>query len=476
MSFIKRLKGYKKFVSNFESISAMLKGNLIAQKRESFFPSNYYYLTHLVNPAHTFWNKKFPDTPKSDDLARKLFLGNHLGRLASAWFRKLPKFFVEEGKLDGAFVGIPGVRGNLDFKIGDAIIEFKTKDTLPISVDDIFVNYPQDLEQLAFYSVLHPLNPRENYLVFMNNIPPYKFKAFKVITKDFGKVKELLMRRMKILNEAFKQDDCSNLGRCRYYGNDCQFEENKICKCSEMEPLHTIILRDGLDVVEDASFTQLLQSEQGKSTVPNDMFTTKDIIAPRKYLMEKKLNIEEEWKSDDLREEYSACLGNLIKKLPMQLTSAQSEQIKNSIRDPRAYIAHKWLLVKTSIKPSGEDLPYTVKVNKTPRLEWATGPGEYAIAELAIICALYGKSKGLVFTVYPILDDLVHVYEVVFNNPEEILKIIKERIDSLEKATENGEILSVEACPEFMNNNKECPLMKICHSKKGTGCVENYIS
>lgn len=243
-----------------------------------------------------------------------------------------------------------------------------------------------------------------------------------------------------------------------------------------MQPLSKNVITDALQVDYDDEFTQSLNSEKEKSNVPKDMFTTKDIIAPRKYLMEKKLNVEEDWKSDNLREEYMACMGNLIRKLPMQLQQNQFEFIKNSILEPRIYIAHRWLNIKTSIKPSGEIVPYTMKVSSIYKLEWATAPHEYHIAELAIICAAYGKSKGIIFIVYPKLEDLVHAYEIAFNDVEEILKIVRERLNQLEKAFENGELLSVDACPEFMNNNRECPLMKICHSNRGSGCVKDYIS
>lgn len=474
MSIIFRLNGFVKSITNNESLSAMLKERIKFEKRELHFPENYYYLTHLINPAHTFWTKKFPNIPRSDNLARKMLLGKRLERLSSAWFRKLPNFYVEEGKLDGIFVGIPGVRGNIDFKIGDSIIEFKTKDSLPRSDDEIFDNYPQDIEQVAFYSTLHPMKPIENYLVFMNNIPPYKVKAFKIITQDFGKIKDLILRRIKLLNESFQKDDYVNLGRCRYYQNNCQFQENNVCKCSEVEPLQTNVLKEAIKIVYDADFTKLIETEMNNSSIQKDMFTTKDVIAPRKYLMENNFEIEEDWKSDNVREEYMACLGNLVRKLQFRLSTRQSEYIKNSILDPRIYVAHKWLYIKTSNKPNGEILPYTIKVSKTRDPQWANKPHEYNIAELAIICGAYQKPKGLIFVVYPEIQDLVKVYEVSFDNINEILKIVKERVDALEQASKNSELFSVEACPDFMNNNKTCPLMDKCHAEEGMGCVSDY--
>lgn len=472
MNIIPQLSMFVKSAIPNESLSGLLKGKLTNVRKNGFVPENYYYLIHLINPALTFWSRKYKDTQKSNDILRKLNLGKRLERMASFWFRKLPDFLTEGGKLDGAFVGIPRVRGAMDFRIGENIIEFKTKDTLPESVNEIFQKYPQDLEQLAFYSVLDTSKSKKNYLVFMNNIPPYKLKVFKVITKDFGKIKTLLLERIKLLDEAFEKGDYSKLGQCRYY-EQCRYMENSLCKCNELSPLPTNVLGDGLIVEYDEEFTQILQNEMGKSDVTKDLFTTFNIIAPRKCIMEKKRGVVSDYTPDVKKGGYLACLYNLIGKLSMNPSLTQRKTIKGMLKDDRVYIAQRWLNVPSSASKFGYELtPYTMRYSIIDTLEKARKPTQYALAELAIICAIYGKAKGLIFTVYPNLDDSVQVHDVVFKDPKEILRIIKERLDGLDECMKNGDILSVDACPDWMNYKGDCPLMKECHSKEGRGCIK----
>ena len=165
------------------------------------------------------------------------------------------------------------------------------------------------------------------------------------------------------------------------------------------------------------------------------------------------------------REEYLACLGNLIRKLQMQLNDEQSELIKNSIKEPRMHIAHRWLDIKTSIKPDGELLPYIIKKSDIDKVENVRGPSQYAVAEVGIICSVYSKIKGLIFVVYPKLKDLVQVYQVTFKDINEIQKELKNRIDLIEKAVKGMELLSVDFCPDFMCDNK-CPIYKKCFPEK----------
>ena len=473
MDIILKLNTFVKSVNSNESLAGLIKKQISTEEqRDSFVPESYFYLTHLVNPIATYWYRKAKDVKRSNDILRKLFLGKKLERMAGYWFRGLPQFITEEGKLDGAFVGIPRVRGAIDFRIGEKIIEFKTKDELPSSPDEIFQKYPQDVEQIAFYSVLDTIQSNENYLVFMNNTAPYKIKAFKVVTNDPGKIKSLLIERIKILDYAIKNNDITKLGKCRYYPH-CHFNDNKICKCADVDPLSTKVLQEGMSMEFDTNFTKLLESEMDKSNVIKEFFTTLNVIAPRKCLMERKFEIERDYTPDVAKDGYTACLGNIIRKLAFNPTIEQTEFIKEMKKEERMHIAQRWLRIPSSTNDKGyELLPYTIRVNYANEYVKANKLTTYAIAELAIICATYGKQKGLIFTVHPNLNDHVTASEIIFKDPKEILTLIQERINNLEKSIENGDVFLNEACPDWMNDKGECQLMKICHSKKGEGCIK----
>ncbi len=461
--------------SNHQSITAKLVGTLNATNKQDFFPEAYFYLTHLINPINAYWAKlNSSSVANSNNTARKLFLGQKIERLVSIWFKKLPDFILEQGKLDGAFVGIPGVVGKFDFLIGDSIIELKSKDELPKDKDEIIKLYPQDIEQLAFYSALHPMQPKENYLIFINQAHPYKFKAFRLITTDFGKIKSIMLSRISQLKNAIEKKDYSSLGRCRYFSLGCKFKENNVCNCDSLNSISDTITT-AIELFYDDEFTKLLQSEMEKSGFKGDVYTTLDLMKPRKKIMVDKLNISEEEFSDMKREGYISCLDNLVKKLPYKPTKEQRKIIREGIFDDRLIIAQRWLNLPSSSKLSGELVPYIIKCGKSSDQTLASKPISLNVAELAIICASYGVSKGLIFIIYPNLNDLIHTFEINFKNLREVQVKIKETLDKLDKAMKDGEFLSLEPCLKFFNNDGKCPLMEKCHSGENKGCDSAYV-
>lgn len=454
-----------------ESLSSILKQRVQKEKSHRFIPIDYFYVTHLTNPMQFYWEQKKKDIEKTNEIARKLLLGKKLERTARKWFRNLPSFLLEEGKLDGAWVDIPGVRGNIDYKIGESIIEFKTKDKLPETEKEILEKYPNDIEQLIFYAVLHPDKPIENYLVFMNNIPPYKLKAFKIKIISQENIKNLLKNRIKLLQEAIKTDNPSKLGRCRYFESGCGYNTQKICECSKYDSLPNEILKNSIIISFDEEFTKSLENSKDLSSNLEDLFSTKDIIAPRKYYLNKHLGIKEEWESDNKREGYLSCLSYMVKGLSLNLNSKELEYINQSLKEPRLYIAQRWLKIKSSSKPEGEILPYIVKISSIKDKSKISKPSSYFLAELSIICSVYGKSKGLIFIVYPELNDYVQVYEIVYDDISNTLHLVKSILDNLENAIKNKDLSLIHSCPEFMNDNEKCPLIKECHDGKIKGCI-----
>ncbi len=470
MDTITKFKIFAKLIRVDESLSTLLKQQIKKEKSARFIPSNYFYVTHVINPVKFYWENQRKDISKTDDISRKLFLGKRLERLARAWFRSLPSFCFEEGKLDGIWVNIPGVRGSIDYRIGDSLIEFKTKDELPETGIVVLEKYPQDLEQLAFYSVMHPDFPEENYLVFMNNVPPYQLKAFKIKILDKGVIKKLLLDRISNLRNAIEKKDPSKLGRCRYYETGCEYSLSGACNCKEVEPLSTELLKKSVEISFDEDFTNKIVEAKESSSSMEGFFSTKDVLAPRKYYLTQHLEKESEWKSDNKREEYLACLGNLIRRLGLNLNPDDASNVTKLLKEKRMYIARRWLKLKTSTKESREIIPYTIKISGVSDMKFTSKPSGYAIAELAIICASYGRSKGLIFTVFPELDDHIQIYEVVFRDTKDILNEVRKTLDNLEIAVKNNDLSVLEPCPEFMNDNEKCPLIKECHKDKIKGC------
>jgi hypothetical protein len=144
MGLIEEINGFVIGITNDESLSSLLKKVMDTQLTEEPSPRNYYYITQVTNPAQTYFSRFHPDVKRPPEIARKLAYGKQLHNFASIWFKNLPDYYAEEGLLDGAWVGVPGVRGKIDHRLGNSLLEFKTKDNLPNTPEEIFSTYPND--------------------------------------------------------------------------------------------------------------------------------------------------------------------------------------------------------------------------------------------------------------------------------------------------------------------------------------------
>jgi hypothetical protein len=456
-----------------ESLSSLLKKVMDAQLTEEPTPRNYYYITQVTNPAQTYFSRLHPDIKRPPEIARKLAHGKQLHNFASIWFKNLPDYYAEEGLLDGAWVDVPGVRGKIDHRLGESLLEFKTKDNPPNTPEDIISTYPHDLEQIAFYSIIHPSSPNNNYLVFMRNSSPYELKAFRIAIKDKGTIKSFLLSRISLLNKAFETQDPSKLGRCRYYETGCEYRVHDLCSCAGLEPLNTALLQRSLDITYDDEFTKQLIQARKTSEVPNVFcLSTRDIIAPRKHYMETISGLESTY-SDAGMEEFKACLwaslGILKQRYGIDLDRTERRSIIQSQRDPRVRIGFRWLKMKSSVHLEGEIVPYIEKVSMTNDMKF-TKPSQYHLAELGIICAMYGKNKGLMIRVFPNLDKLVQVLHITYKNQDEIFRKVKSIIDNVEEAETKEDLLSLPPCPNWMNDKGKCPLISQCCANGAIGC------
>lgn len=450
-----------------ESMGELLKGNS---------PPNYYYVTHLTNPAEMYFSKLFPDIKKSPELAAKLAHGTQLHRFASIWMRNLENFSSEEGLIDGVWEGIEGVRGKIDFKMGDSILELKTKESLPETPDEVISLYPQDLEQLAFYSVLHPSKPKENYLIFMENSSPFKIKAYKIIIKDFGVIKSILKSRISSLNNAIKNEDPSHLGKCRYYGNDCQFHSCSFCSCAELKPLNIKPLLRSVGISFDDDFTNKLKNERDSQDFSklSSLYTTFNIIAPRKLYLSQYTEIDSNSYEGDppLIEANKAYMWTslqiLKRKYEIELSASEIQELYKSQVENRLKFGFRWLKLKSSTNKDGEIVPYIQTVSKARTSRFLSSPSPYHLAELGIMCAAYGKRKGLIFVLYPYFSGLVKVYQVTYKNEKTLLKLIKDNIDVIDNGLKEQNLHSLPPCPTYMNDGGNCPLIEECN--KGNGC------
>lgn len=106
--------------------------------------------------------------------------------------------------------------------------------------------------------------------------------------------------------------------------------------------------------------------------------------------------------------------------------------------------------------------PYIIKVSKHHYRKYAREPSDYSIAELGIICGIYGRESGLICTVYPNLDDMVNVFEVKFKSTKALRRVVHDVIETIEGSRESDDLLSLPKCPKYMDDKGKCPLIEEC--------------
>lgn len=475
MDFAKDI--YKNFTNTPQKLGN-LSGDVkkLFDQRKGKEVSNYYNLTDLCNPQDAYWERNFPNLEKSRKLELVLRRGTRLGNFARKWFKLLPEFYDSEVTLDGYDIGVPGVIGRIDFKIGDSIVEFKTKSKIPENKEDVISKFPQDLEQLAFYSIMDKDEPKINYLVFMEDAGGNNIIVFKIKTKNPKLIKKILEERKGLLDSALESNDPTRLGKCRYFNYLCAANENKLCRCGDLEPLPTDELIEATEIEIDEDMTRKLIECREASGISEELFYPNEIINPRKSFMRRKLDIEDDYIDNEIRNDRKDRLGSAIRKLESIPEIEEVMEFENSLKEEKLYLPKKWIRLKSSKHQEGIVIPYTVRVGIYDNEVLPNRPSQYDIAELAIICASHNIPKGIIFKIYPNLNDSIQAFEVSFRNLNEIMRKIRDIIRNIESMKDLDEIHKLPPCQFYINKKHDCSITEKCNSEKSEGCLFNYKS
>jgi len=465
---IKRLNTFVQSVQKHETFSAKVR---TALKEGSFMetpPKIYYNLTELCNPQAAYWARIAPQIQESRKLKVKFGKGNRIHEKVERWLATFDNFLCNESILDGTLEGFEGIRGKVDCLLGDAIVEIKTKEELP-SAENVVSLYPQDVEQIAFYSVMHPDKPKVNYMIFVKNQSPYELIVFKLTIKNLNKIGELLISRKILLDNALKEKDPSSLGKCRYKGSLCKFEEAKVCQCDKLDNLPSDI-NNFLEITYDEELSKKLK-EVRDSEGDKETYSIWEILMPRKCFIKRNLQVEENFIKNEVKEDRRDLLKKAIKKLKMGLTNSEFMEVKKMNKDDRLSPYWNWLKIKDAKAPEGEIIPITLHVNLYSNKSTMESVDPYRLAELATVAASYGKRRGFVFIIYPNLNNQIQVFEVNFKEDREFYKVIKEVLNALDKVKTKEEIETLPVCPRYCNSKKDCPLNEECNSEERKGCL-----
>ena len=448
-------------VESNDTLSGIIKMKSLEIPKSNSSPPEYFYLTSVCDPHKEYIVQKFPQN-NFEKLSEKSFIiGRKLHSFADRWFKGMSNFISSESVLDGFYLGIKA-KGKIDARIGDSIVELKTKNKLPETSEEVFRLYSRDVEQLAFYSVLDPLRPKINYLVFMTQIYPYKFKVFKMEIKDHNKIDEILKKRINNLRGVLLDKiNPSILGKCRYCYSECNLKKDGLCKPENLFDIGCEV-KDYLILEEDISFKDQLEKSIESLSGNLDFYTIFNILAPRKYFNKYIKEIEDKpFESNPEEQQSQDYFNNLIFNLDLfKLDKNDFSKIPEPIFPKLYFPKSGWIKLREAGVQDGKIIPFIAHSSTSKSQRALQYPSDYKIAELGIATLMHGKTRGLILMFYPYLGNQFKVFDVNFS----FEPICKQRINEILKILDEKNINNFQGlpfCPIYIHNS--CSYKNECY-------------
>lgn len=450
MSLIQDIKSsiISEEINNY--ISKILNDNI---NKKSFDIPDYLYVTDLINPVYSYYSRKYPEIETPEKIFERMKNGEETHFIARQWFEKINGFSGSEVVLNGSNINI-NVIGRSDFMLYDSIIEFKTKNTDNVSMDNLFDIYLSDLEQLLFYSIINKNFDKNNYLVFFVD---EKFYVYKINIIDPEAIKNEILYRISTIKRSLINNDVTPLPRCSYYLYGCKFKENNICSCNKLMEKDSLWIKKSIKIEEDNKFENELYYiyKNNGNTIDLRFY---DLIYPRKYYH--KMMRDEIIENNNSTFNYEK---NNIKFYILDIinssilsTNGYERAEKNKENKINLYGDDKYIV--KNIYDENSITPFILKINNS---KFINKMPETYYSELAITCARRNINNGIIIVVYPKLNNKIMVYDIKFDI-NRIINICNEKINDINYALKNKDPHNLDLCPEFTINS--CPY-KNCSCK-----------
>jgi len=433
-------------VDDFER-DAQLVGKLLDNRIEqSAGRPDYFYLTDLVNPQTAFWDH-VGASPEHTERQEELFAhGKRMESYARKAFANIDEFVEAEATIDGAENDIPGVRGKIDFRFRDSIVEFKTSEYMVESPDDIWSLAPQDIEQLLFYSVIWAHDNPTHYLIYMLSEEPKSTRAFEITIEDPGELKTRLRSRKSNIQYAIDTDNPIMLGRCRYYDHTCHIQQDDICSCDELDPLETEPLEEAVTVQRDHQLEEEIVEAFQELRERVGAVGAWDLYAPRQWYARQFEGQERD--GDYVSPEWVHGALETAGLTPGPFTELESPKIDGQLL----------------CTPKARFVERTRSTNRGPETQWVPArivakdydspPDSYRLKnqfmKVGCACAATGHRTGLLIIELPNSETEVDVHEITFNDPDGIRQKIIERLSEMNEAVYQEDPEMVPECPDFI--------------------------
>lgn len=413
---------------------------------------DYFYLTDLTNPQQNYW-EHLGEAPEDSEEKLELFAhGNRMESRVRRAFSTMDDFYEEEATIDGAETGLPGIRGKVDFRYLDSLVEFKTSVYDIDTGQDVWDKAPQDIEQLLFYNVLWGYENDTHYLIYLSENDVNALHVFKVLIKDSDALRSALESRQAALSDALELVDPSELGQCRYFDHTCEIGEEEICNCSSLHPIDTSPLQNATTIsraedLENRIAIALRATEETPTSVNSSWY----LYTPRQWFARE--FFESESSGDYITPEWTERALEAAGLTSGPFSDLEPPKFEGIVRyAPRiTFVERTWTSDKGT-KTDWVPAKISARDDSSPPTTQAL---RYQFMQVACATAVAGKDKGLLILELPNSGTELVVHEVEIEEPERIRQLTEERMDLICKAVREDDPSILPECPDWLQG-KDC--------------------
>ena len=409
----------------------------------------WWYVTDLVNPSLAYHREVSAPIPTDPAIAQRLRFGKAIHDTAESWFRCMENFAAAEGAVDGAHIGLPGVRGRIDFRIGGSIIELKTTERATVDVEGVFSEHPHDLEQLVLYALFTVREDETHRLVYYRTGAEPPFTSFRVRLRRPGPLKHAFEQRLKLLDEALSRRNPARLGQCRYLELGCDYDLQHICGCRAEGRVDESFLRESLEVSADPTFDAELERarQQARRRGPTGL-SLWDLFVPRQAYL-KAIGVGVPYYPDD--DERNASWRQLS-------DGVKSSGLNYETRAIDLDGVHLGWLELVTLRETGKDgvstntYPILVKSSNAASPFRRDGLPDAYIAQAGVRCSLTGAPTALLAVGYAGRPGLIGCYRLSFRDTAGILAEVRRSLRDIAWAVSHADPSHLGACESWLTS------------------------
>lgn len=345
------------------------------------------------------------------------------------------------------FVEFEGVVGRIDI-YEKVPVEVKTTSSLSEEAD-LRRKRPGYIEQLGIYCSMVDVG--------MGKIVIYQREAssesstplavYDLRFQDLQAIREEIVRRRDLLQEAITLDNPSQLPKCRWYGMQCDYSSVCDCRASTIPTSHKITDLAS-EILPDKETAQRLLAKLVEQR-PSEALRLNDIVFPRKTYfarIQRETVIDEEAVAFEEAEERLASIDRqgflrVLRDVLQYGALGEVQRIPANLAELKdTVLLHEG--VPTIVRTTG--LRYVVERERLPDF------CSYYFLRLGFECALSNNPMGRLVLYYRNVqqeDAKLLVYDVSFRNLNSLKAEATKRIDLLRKARSPEELPE---CPAWM--------------------------